>query len=125
MGYGISNLIVNPAGGAIATDMDPNGSPPLEPRIFQTPSRTSDRADLGIFLYAAPTGGMDITVQIWAFDRELNRWFARGGAVACPADVMTTLVNTSPAVPDGATLFAQVTANNGVTRLGIGAYESR
>lgn len=113
---GVTHVIS--ASSALATDSDPNASPPSDGRIFEAPN--AEPGELaGAALFVAPTGGTTCSVRIWYYDKTLKRWIALGtAATACPAD---TLTNIEPWLcPAGVDLTVQVTANTGVVVIGVG-----
>lgn len=100
---------------ALGTDDAPNTTAPSEKRTFIAP-RLKGLGSAAV-AYVVAVGGTSITVRLWFYDPTLRRWFALGAATAVAVD---TAVAMPLAVPAGALLFAQITANTNVTGVGIG-----
>lgn len=102
---------------AISTDSDPNTTAPPDTRIFRSPKDTEGGL-VSTTAYAAPRAGSTITILLWVKDPTSGgRWFKLAtSGTACPTDQLTTFAG----VPLNMDVFAQVTANTNVTKVGIG-----
>lgn len=109
-------VLVNPAGGPLVVDPDPNATAPAASRLFQIPRPSQTE---GIWLGAL---GGPATVALWVFEPNLKRWLRQtfGGAAtfALTADNLTNLGLGS--FVWGVDAFVQVTVAGGATHVLLG-----
>jgi hypothetical protein len=123
-GATVQNLVWvgTPGGAALATDPNPNSTPPASNRIVRggglNPAGELYLQGHGLFL-AQCIGGTSCTVQIWFFDATQAQWIQ--------TQIPTTItIATSPQgffnvyALLGAKFFCQLTANTGVQAIGYG-----
>lgn len=114
-GYDFHELIQN-GGSAIATDTSPASADPPDSRVVAIPSTPPPAGQAFVF---HPLDGTSITVAIWILCEKLGVWLPyKAATAAATASAPVVMSVAGFAVPPGARVFVQVTANTGVTRLG-------
>jgi hypothetical protein len=121
-------------GSAIATDPDPNTTPPSAGRIvraspfrlalFGTQTQTTGQPGFLTVVFGV-VASSSITVQFWFFDATQNKWVPYAGPTTKTpttngANVITNVVGTNILAAIGCKAFVQVTANTNVQAMGYG-----
>lgn len=109
-------------GTALATDPDPNVTPPASNRIIRMGSTLDGVTSMGgpHLISAAILDGTTLTYQAWFYDNSQAKWIKIHSTVVL---TLTTNnfrnLNIVPGNLSGAKVFIQITANSGVTVLGV------
>lgn len=102
-------------GGALATENDPNTTPPAASRILRIGAKRGGTLVQGLGnVRAYVANGTSLTLRGWYFDTFVNLWVAFVGAAGqvCNANAFTSvLANTGTMC--GAQVFVQILTNTG------------
>ena len=114
-------------GAPIALDSDPNSVAPAASRIisvpaFITPMLTqfgSNASGTGALIACCMADGTTASVRIWQRFNDEEIWVPIGGATSLTFATNNLLAFAGPVWSSSQKFFAQVTANNGCTKLAI------
>jgi hypothetical protein len=106
----------------LPVDADPNTTAPSSERLFVVPDGNGNCKG-----YVLVPDGSSVTLQVWQYEPVWSQWFVAGAANPIGAGYLdnanVTQTNGMGWVR-GATLFFQVTAVSGTTRVGFGIYDA-